>query len=105
MIALLASVLSRRYSANTCSLLVAIHPNREAARHGSDQAPARDLRLHPQVLGQVRLSADGARHRQSGRLGVVLDGACASGQPGEDWAAPARPFQAAGDRAAGSCGG
>jgi hypothetical protein len=66
--AALASVHARRYSANTCSFQAPVHPNREPSRHGSDQAPAGDIRLHPQVLGQVRLSADGARHRQGGRL-------------------------------------
>src|ERR1700759_3465606 len=32
-----------------------IQPNWESSRHGSDQAPARDIRLHPKVLGEVRL--------------------------------------------------
>jgi hypothetical protein len=36
-------------------------------RQGIDEAPAGDLRLHPQLLGQVRLPAHGARHRQGGR--------------------------------------
>jgi hypothetical protein len=47
----LASVHSHRYSANTCSLQVEIHPDTEASKHGSDQTPAGDIRLHPQVLG------------------------------------------------------
>ena len=81
-----------------------VHPNGEAPRHGSDQAPAGDLRLHPQVLGQVRLSAHGARHRQSGRPGLLLDRARAPREPREDRAAAPRSVQAARDRAARSRG-
>ncbi len=103
--AALASVHSRRYSANTCSLEALIHPDREARRHGSDQAPAGDLRLHPQVLGQVRLSADRPRHRQGGRARLVLDGARASREPREDRPAAPRPLEAPRDRAARSGGG
>ena len=81
------------------------NPNREPKRHGSDQAPAGDLRLHPQVLGQVRLSAHGARHRQGRRARVLLDRARPPGQPREDRPAQARSFQAARDRAARPRGG
>ncbi len=56
----LASVHARRYSANTCSLQATVHPSGERSIHGPDQAPAGDLRLHRQVLGEVRLSAYGA---------------------------------------------
>ena len=69
-------------------------------RHGSDQAPAGDLRLHPQVLGEVRLSADGARHRQGRRARLLVDRARASRQSREDRPAAARSLQAACDRAA-----
>jgi site-specific DNA recombinase len=96
----LASVPGRRYSTNTCSLQATVHPIRESRRHGSDQAPAGDLRLHPQVLGQVWLPAHGARHRQGGRVGVVVHGARAPGQPGEDRPAAPRSLQAARDRVA-----
>src|SRR5277367_1692564 len=53
----LASVHIRRYCTNTCSTKAPIHLDGEAPTHGSDEAPAGDLRLHPQVLGQLRLSA------------------------------------------------
>ena len=53
------------------------------------------------LLGEVRLSADGARHRQGGRPRVVVDGARAPGQPREGRAAAARSVEAARDRAAG----
>jgi len=96
----LASVPGQRYSTNTCSLQATVHPIRESRRHGSDQAPAGDLRLHPQVLGQVWLPAHGARHRQGGRVGVVVHGARAPGQPGEDRPAAPRSLQAASDRVA-----
>ena len=49
---------------------------------------------------QARLSADGARHRQGRRPGVVLDGPRAPREPREGRAAAARPVQAARDRAA-----
>ena len=75
-------------------------PEQGAKRHGSDQAPARDLRLHPQVLGQVRLPADGARHRQGRGPRVLIDGARPPGQPREDRPAQARSIEAARDRAA-----
>jgi site-specific DNA recombinase len=89
---------------NTCSSHSIVEPNRERSKHGSDQAPAGDIRLHTQVLGQVRLSADRARHRQSGRLGLVLDGARPPVEPREDRPAAARPDQAEGDRAVRSRG-
>src|SRR4051812_47174037 len=54
---------------------------------GSDQAPAGNLRLHQAVLGQARVPADGARHRQGRGARIVLDGACAPGQPREARAA------------------
>src|SRR5215213_4042674 len=50
---------------------------------GSDQAPAGDLRLHQAVLGQARVSADGAGHRQGRGARLLLDGARAPRQPGE----------------------
>src|SRR3954463_11177710 len=59
-------------------------------REGSDEAPAGDLRLHQALLGQPRLPAHGAGHRQGGRARVVVDGPRAPGEPGEGWAAPAR---------------
>jgi site-specific DNA recombinase len=102
---LLASVHGRRYIANTCSLKRHPSPTVEASRHGPDQAPAGDLRLHSQVFRQVRLSAHRARHRQGGRFGVLLDGACASRQPREDRPAAPGPLEAKGDRAARSCCG
>jgi site-specific DNA recombinase len=101
----LASVHSRRYSANKCSFQSTVHPNRESCRHGSDQAPAGDLRLHSQVLGEVRVPADRARHRQSRGAGVVVDRACAPRQPREARPASSRSVQAARDRAARPRGG
>ena len=88
---------------------VRLSPDRRAKRarsgpSGLDQTSARDLRFHQALLGEVRLSAHRARHRQGGRSGVVLDGPCPSGQPGADRPAPARSHQAAGDRTAGSRG-
>ena len=54
---------------------------------------------------QVRLSADGARHRQGGRARVVLDGPRPPGQPREGRPAAARSLQAARDRDARPRGG
>ena len=73
---------------------------RGAAAHGPDEAPAGDLRLHQALLGRARVSADGARHRQGRRPGLVVDGARAPRQPREARPAAARPVEAAGDRAA-----
>src|SRR6185503_7771385 len=56
---------------------------------GSDQAPAGDLRLHQAVLGQARVPADGAGHRQGRGARFLLDGARAPRQPGEARAAAA----------------
>jgi hypothetical protein len=101
----LASVHGERYSANTCSFKATVHPSGEPRRHGSDQTSAGDIRLHPQALGQVRLSADGAGHRQSGGARVFVDRARPSGQPGEDRPAAARSLEAARDRVARPSGG
>ena len=49
---------------------------------------------------QVRLSADGARDRQGGRAGQLVDGARPPREPREVRAAAAQPDQAARDRAA-----
>jgi site-specific DNA recombinase len=87
----LASVHGPRYCTNTCSFHGPIHTTREPRTHGSDQASAGDLRLHPQVLGQVRLPAHGARHRQGGWLGVVFDRSRPSRQPREDRPSAPRP--------------
>ena len=96
----LASVRGRRYCTNTCSLHPSIQPTRGSRDHGSDQTPAGDLRLHPQVLRQVRLPTDRARHRQGRGACLLLDRACAPIQPGEDRPSASRSLQAAGDRAA-----
>src|SRR3954468_21639575 len=48
---------------NTCSPCV--HPTSEA-RHGPDEAPAGDLRLHQALFVRARLPSDGPRHRQGG---------------------------------------
>src|SRR5205823_9321117 len=61
----LVSVLIARYSANTCSSSGKRSRSGEMSSDGSDQTPARDIRLHPQVLREVRLSAHGQGHRQS----------------------------------------
>ena len=42
---------SPRYCTNTCSFKDSIHPTREPRTHGSDQAPAGDIRLYRQVFG------------------------------------------------------
>ena len=57
-----------------------------------------------QLLGQVRLPAHGAGHRQGDRPDLLLDRARAPRQPREGRAAAARPDQAARDRAAGRQG-
>ena len=75
-------------------------PRAKGCSSGPDQAPAGDLRLHQDVLRRLRVSADGARHRQGGRPDVVLDGPRAPGEPREARAAAPRPVQAARDRAA-----
>src|ERR1700730_8628799 len=98
-VAALVSVQAWRYSANTCSFQANVKPKRESSRHGSDQAPAGDIRVHPQVLREVRLSTHRARHRKSGRPGLVVDRARSSGEPREDRIAPPRPRETARERA------
>src|SRR3954454_18407973 len=65
-------------------------PSGGFARHGSDKAPAGDLRLH-QALGRLaRLPADGARHRQGRGPGFVVNGARPFGEPRAAGHDPAR---------------
>src|SRR5919108_4841352 len=88
-IATLESVGTARYGTNTCSLVPSLTdfvPGSRSVVDGPHEAPARDLRLHQALLGQVRLSADGARYRQSGGAGLVVDRPRPSRQPGEGWA-------------------
>src|SRR3954454_19831898 len=65
-----------------------------SARHGSDKAPAGDLRLHQALRGRARLPADGARHRQGRRPRVIVDGARPPGEPRAAGHDPPRSVQA-----------
>src|SRR5207237_10435544 len=72
---------------------------------GSDQTSAGNRRLHQAILRQVRISADGAGHRQGRGACFVVDGARPSGEPGADRAVAARSVEASCDRDARQGGG
>src|SRR4029079_7446908 len=86
---------------HTCSYVTTTTAPEPA--HGPDQAPAGDLRLHQALLGQVRLSADRARHRQGRRPRVVVDRPRPPRKPRAPRPPAARPDEAARDRAARPC--